>query len=72
MASLKESAEQFLQLKTIAVAGVSSTKKDAANYREPLLIHFFQKTKKMNELPASSADGQGVFFLNSQSYLKKI
>lgn len=32
MPTLKESAEQFLQLKTIAVAGVSSTKKDAANY----------------------------------------
>jgi uncharacterized protein len=32
MTTLKEAAEQFLALKTIAVAGVSSTKKDAANY----------------------------------------
>lgn len=32
MPTLKESAELFLQLKTIAVAGVSSTKTDAANY----------------------------------------
>jgi len=32
MPTLKESAAQFLQLKSIAVAGVSSTKKDAANY----------------------------------------
>lgn len=32
MPILKESAEEFLQLKTIAVAGVSSTKKNAANY----------------------------------------
>lgn len=39
MAILKESAEQFLQLKTIAVAGVSSTKKDAANY-------IYEKLKK--------------------------
>ena len=31
MPTLKESAEAFLQLKSIAVAGVSSTKKDAAN-----------------------------------------
>jgi len=29
--------------------------------REPLLIDFFQKTKRNNEL-------QGIFFLNSQSY----
>ena len=39
MPSLKEAAEQFLQLKTIAVAGVSSTKKDAANY-------IYEKLKK--------------------------
>jgi len=39
MPTLKESAEKFLQLKTIAVAGVSSTKKDAANY-------IFEKLKK--------------------------
>ena len=39
MPSLKESAEQFLQLKAIAVAGVSSTKKDAANY-------IYEKLKK--------------------------
>lgn len=32
MPTLKEAAENFLSLKTIAVAGVSSTKKDAANY----------------------------------------
>lgn len=32
MPTLKESAQAFLQLKTIAVAGVSSSKKDAANY----------------------------------------
>jgi hypothetical protein len=32
MPTLKEAAEKFLHLKTIAVAGVSSTKKDAANY----------------------------------------
>lgn len=32
MPILKESAKEFLQLKTIAVAGVSSTKKNAANY----------------------------------------
>ena len=32
MQTLKESAENFLKLKSIAVAGVSSTKKDAANY----------------------------------------
>lgn len=32
MPTLKESAEKFLELKSIAVAGVSSTKKDAANY----------------------------------------
>ncbi len=32
MPTLKESAEKFLELKNIAVAGVSSTKKDAANY----------------------------------------
>ena len=32
MPTLKESAEEFLQLKSIAVSGVSSTKKDAANY----------------------------------------
>jgi predicted CoA-binding protein len=32
MPTLKEAAENFLNLKTIAVAGVSSTKKDAANY----------------------------------------
>jgi predicted CoA-binding protein len=39
MPTLKESAEQFLQLKSIAVAGVSSTKKDAANY-------IYEKLKK--------------------------
>lgn len=39
MPTLKESAEQFLQLNTIAVAGVSSTKKDAANY-------IYEKLKK--------------------------
>ncbi len=39
MPTLKESAEKFLQLKTIAVAGVSSTKKDAANF-------IFEKLKK--------------------------
>ena len=32
MPTLKESAEQFLQLRKIAVVGVSSTKKGAANY----------------------------------------
>lgn len=32
MPTLKESAEEFLQLKCIVVAGVSSTKKNAANY----------------------------------------
>ncbi len=32
MPTLKEAAEEFLQLKSIAVAGVSSTKKNAANY----------------------------------------
>jgi hypothetical protein len=32
MPTLKEAAREFLGLKTIAVAGVSSTKKDAANY----------------------------------------
>ena len=32
MPVLKESAEKFLDLSIIAVAGVSSTKKDAANY----------------------------------------
>lgn len=32
MPILKEAAQEFLQLKTIAVAGVSSTKKNAANY----------------------------------------
>jgi predicted CoA-binding protein len=32
MPTLKEAAENFLNLKTIAIAGVSSTKKDAANY----------------------------------------
>jgi predicted CoA-binding protein len=32
MPTLKEAADQFLKLNTIAVAGVSSTKKDAANY----------------------------------------
>lgn len=39
MPTLKESAERFLQLKSIAVAGVSSTKKDAANY-------IYEKLKK--------------------------
>ena len=39
MPTLKESAEKFLQLTSIAVAGVSSTKKDAANY-------IFDKLKK--------------------------
>lgn len=39
MSNLKESAEHFLQLKNIAVAGVSSTKKDAANY-------IYEKLKK--------------------------
>ena len=32
MTTYKEAAEQFLQLKTIAVAGVSSTKKSVPNY----------------------------------------
>ena len=32
MPILKEAAEEFLKLKSIAVAGVSSTKKNAANY----------------------------------------
>ena len=32
MPTYKEAAEQFLQLKTIAVAGVSSTKKSVPNY----------------------------------------
>ncbi len=32
MTTFKEAAEHFLALNTIAVAGVSSTKKDAANY----------------------------------------
>jgi len=32
MPVLKESAEKFLELSIVAVAGVSSTKKDAANY----------------------------------------
>ena len=32
MPTLKEAAEKFLKLKRIAVAGVSSTKKEAANY----------------------------------------
>ena len=39
MRSLKESAEEFLKLSTIAVAGVSSSKKDAANY-------IYEKLKK--------------------------
>ena len=39
MPTLKESANQFLQLKKLAVAGVSSTKKDAANY-------IYEKLKK--------------------------
>ena len=39
MRTLKEAAEQFLALQTIAVAGVSSTKKDAANY-------IYEKLKK--------------------------
>lgn len=39
MSNLKESAEHFLQLKNSAVAGVSSTKKDAANY-------IYEKLKK--------------------------
>ena len=39
MPTLKESAEQFLRLNKIAVAGVSSTKKDAANY-------IYEKLKK--------------------------
>lgn len=39
MPVLKESAEKFLELSVIAVAGVSSTKKDAANY-------IFEKLKK--------------------------
>ena len=39
MASLKESAERFLALNRIAVAGVSSKKKDAANY-------IYEKLKK--------------------------
>ncbi|MCK5367092.1 MAG: CoA-binding protein [Cyclobacteriaceae bacterium] len=48
MPTLKESAEQFLQLKNIAVAGVSSTKKDAANY-------IYEKLKKT---------GYNVFAIN--------
>ncbi len=48
MPTLKESAEQFLQLNTIAVAGVSSTKKDAANY-------IYEKLKKA---------GYSVFAIN--------
>ena len=39
MPTLKETAEDFLRLKSIAVAGVSSTKKDAANF-------IYEKLKK--------------------------
>lgn len=39
MPTLKEAAENFLALNSIAVAGVSSTKKDAANY-------IYEKLKK--------------------------
>lgn len=48
MTTLKVAAEQFLALKTIAVAGVSSTKKDAANY-------IFEKLQK---------SGYNVFAIN--------
>lgn len=51
MPTLKESAEEFLQLKTIAVAGVSSTKKNAANY-------IYEKLKKT---------GYNVFAINPKA-----
>ena len=60
MPTLKESAEHFLQLKSIAVAGVSSTKKDAANY-------IYEKLKKAGHRVfavnpnASEIDGDPCF-----------
>ena len=39
MPTLKDAAEKFLKLQCIAVAGISSTKKDAANY-------IYEKLKK--------------------------
>ena len=48
MPTLKESAEQFLQLENIAIAGVSATKKNVANY-------IYDKLKK---------SGKSVFAVN--------
>jgi predicted CoA-binding protein len=54
MTTLKEAAEQFLALNTIAVAGVSSTKKDAANYIFEKLrnsgYHVFAINPKVTEI----------------------
>ena len=54
MPTLQESAEQFLQLRTIAVAGVSASKKGVGNY-------IFEKLKKTGyEVYAINPSGKEI------------
>jgi predicted CoA-binding protein len=57
MPTLKEAAESFLNLKTIAVTGVSSTKKNPANYIYEKLRNVGKEVYAINP-KANEIDGQ--------------